>query len=276
MTKYNDILLKQKIQKKKEGRDSKIFWLIFGILFSLFCVWSVISIFGDYDGLANNWQQNMGYIVDGAIHPELSLLWDMNPVTGIIPNVLATLCIGIIGTFFGILIAIPLAVKGSNNLNPKNANSYKKFFALLRTFPALIIALLMIIVVGPNAFAGTLAILISSVGMLGKMIAEVIEEMDMGIVEALESSGASKNQVIMRGVIPYIFSHLISISMYRLDINIREAITIGIVGAGGMGTPILLALQAQNWPRVFMWTYVTIIVVLIIEFISNVSRKKIR
>lgn len=243
MDKYTEILSNQKIKRKKDKRDSKIFWSIFLILFTLFCIWSVISIFGDYDGLAKNWQQNLGYIAEGAIHPEISLLWDMNQATG---NVIATLCIGIIGTFFGILIAIPLAVRASNNLNPKNASTYKKVFALLRTFPALIIALLMIIIVGPNAFAGTLAILISSVGMLGKMIAEVIEEMDMGIIEALESSGASHNQVIMRGVIPYIFSHLISISMYRLDINIREAITIGIVGAGGMGTPILLALQATS------------------------------
>jgi len=261
--------------KKHIFKDNKLTWFYL-FLFAIFFIWSFVAIFSSFDGLANKWQENLSYIFEGMLHPNYELLFDMSPARGIIPNVVTTLCIGILGTSIGLLIALPLSVKASTNFNDKNAKSYKKAFALLRTVPALVIALMMVIVVGPNAFAGTLAIAISSIGMLGKMISEVIEEMDMGIVEALESSGATKNQVVIRGVIPYIFTNLISISLYRLDINVREAITIGMVGAGGMGTPIILALQAQNWPNVFMWTYVTIIMVVTIEFISSSYRKKVR
>lgn len=274
--KYNEMILAD----NRATRLSRLLSLLAFFIFLVLLLIATAYIFWGWEGLANQWQRNLNNIYMGMIHPNWQLFTDLrfnsNPQTGIIPATLTTIFMSVIGTLIGLLIALPLGIKGSINLNGKKAYKYKRSFAMMRTFPSFIIAIMMLVIVGPTAFAGTIAIGLASVGMLGKLISETVEEMDMGIVEAMESTGATRRQIIWRGVIPYIYSNLVSIAMYRLDINVRDSIMIGIVGAGGMGTAIILALQSQNWSDVFMWTYATIVVVIAIEVISNKYRQKLR
>src|SRR5690606_29408103 len=135
----------------------------------------------------------------------------------------------------GIIFSIILAVFAARNLTPHISISYliKGFAAFIRAVPSLIWAILFIIAVGLGPTPGIMAIAVSSIGMLLKNYAEAIEEVDIGVIEAIRATGGTMTHIILQGVIPSIINIFVSWSLFRFDINIRYAAVLGIVGAGG-------------------------------------------
>jgi phosphonate transport system permease protein len=151
----------------------------------------------------------------------------------------------------------------------------KLIVTMIRTFPELILALMFISVVGPGAPAGILALGIHSIGMLAKLFSESIESMDMGVKEALESCGGNYFEVLFRAVLPQVSPELISYTLYRFEINMRAASTLGLVGAGGIGAPLIFAIRSRAWPRAAIIILVLIVTVTIIDQISGRIRKRL-
>jgi phosphonate transport system permease protein len=187
-----------------------------------------------------------------------------------------TLMVAFLGTIIGTIVAIPLSFLGSRNIT----NNFVAFLVsvlvvFIRTMPFFVIGLIFIRVVGPGVFAGVLAIGFTSSGMLTKLYTENVEDMDKGILEALDSTGANNVQKLRTGIIPQLFANFVSNSLYRFDINVRNAIILGLIGAGRLGFELQAAIGNFRYRDAAAFLWGIIIVVMIIEFTSASLRKRL-
>ena len=197
-------------------------------------------------------------------------------IDGLPYAILETLAIAIAGTFISGILAIPFSIFAAQNIvGLKTARVGKFIITMIRTFPELILALIFIAIVGPGAPAGILALGIHSIGMLGKLYSEAIESMEIGVKEAIESVGGNKLEVLFRAILPQIAPEFMSYTLFRFEINMRAASTLGLVGAGGIGAPLLFAIRSRAWDRTFTIVIVLVITVTIIDFISGRIRKNL-
>ncbi len=189
-----------------------------------------------------------------------------------------TLNIATLGTLIGVIMAVPVAFLAARNTTP--STRFVRPLALLvivssRSINSLIWALLLVAVLGPGVLAGIVAIALRSIGFVGKLLYETIEEIDPAQVEAIEATGASTAQVMTWGVAPQIAPTLVGISVFRWDINIRESTVLGLVGAGGIGVKLEAALGTLAWPKVTTLLIVILATVVVSEWITARVREKL-
>jgi phosphonate transport system permease protein len=190
---------------------------------------------------------------------------------------LETIDIGIFGTVFAVVFALPLAILAARNTTPARPAYVcaRGLIAICRSVPDLVWALIFVTAVGLGPFAGALALTIHSVGMLGRLLAEVIEDMDTGPMEALASTGAGRLQVFSHAVVPTVLPSLLGISLFRLDENIRSSLVLGFVGAGGIGFQLLTAMSLFDYPTVSTLLVMTFIIVMGAERMSAWLRRRV-
>ncbi len=264
----------EKIEIKKELPWSTVLYRVvnYGGLIVLI-LWGMAGI--PYKGVMATARGTMASLVQGIFHPDMAYLTNTT-IDGLPYAVLETIAIAISGTFVSAVISIPFALLASQNIVGRRVSLIGKFIVtMIRTFPELILALIFISVVGPGAPAGILALGIHSIGMLGKLFSEAIESMDTGVKEALESCGGNRGEVLFRAVLPQVSPELISYTLYRFEINMRAASTLGLVGAGGIGAPLIFAIRTRSWSRAMIIVLVLIVTVSLIDMISSRVRKKL-
>ena len=190
---------------------------------------------------------------------------------------LETIDLAIFGTLFGVLMALPLAVLAASNVTPARPLYYlaRGVIALTRAVPDLVWALLFVTAVGLGPFPGALALSVHSIGMLGRLFSEVIEDMDFGPVEALTLTGASRLQVFAHAVVPGVLPSLLGISLYRFDENLRSSLVLGFVGAGGIGFRLLTAMNLFQYQTVSLLLIATFILVMAAERGSALLRRQV-
>jgi phosphonate transport system permease protein len=190
---------------------------------------------------------------------------------------LETVDIAIFGTVGGVIMALPLAVLAAANVTPSRTLYYlaRGIIGFARAVPDLVWALLFVTAVGLGPFPGGLALAVHSIGMLGRLSAETIEQMDMAPIEALSLTGARRIQVFTHGIIPTLLPSLLGISLYRLDENIRSSLVLGFVGAGGIGFQLLTAMNLFQYREVSLLLIVTFVIVLSAERMSAILREKL-
>jgi phosphonate transport system permease protein len=130
-------------------------------------------------------------------------------------------------------------------------------------------------VTGPGPFAGVLTLSVTSIGMIAKLYIEAIEELDQGIIEALDAAGCTGFQKIRYGILPQLTTNFLSTTIYRFEINLKNASVLGLVGAGGIGAPLIFAMTAYNWHEVGAILIGLIVLVLLVEFFSGKIRNKL-
>jgi phosphonate transport system permease protein len=191
--------------------------------------------------------------------------------------VLETVDIAMFGTFFGVLLALPLAWLAARNTSPAPFiyHATRSLIGICRAVPDLVWALLFVTAVGLGPFAGALALTIHSIGMLGRLLAETIEDMDMGPMEALSSTGAGRLQIFAHAVVPTVLPSLMGITLYRLDDNIRSSLVLGFVGAGGIGFQLLTAMNLFDYRTVSLLLIMTFVLVIGAERMSAALRKRV-
>lgn len=215
-------------------------------------------------------------IFSGLFHLDLGYIY-IPAGEDLLRGLLETFAIAVIGTFIASIICIPFAFLGARNmvkLRPVTGTS-KFILSIIRVFPEIVMALIFIKAVGPGSFSGVLALGIHSVGMLGKLFVEDIESLDFSAVESLKASGANKTKTLIFAVIPQILPSFISLILYRFELNLRSASILGLIGAGGIGTPLIFALQTRSWDRVGIILIGLVIMVAIVDLISGAIRKRI-
>lgn len=242
-------------------------WMALVVLLVVFLV-SASSLGIDTARIARGWAQ-LDRFFNRAFPPDIDTFWRLGPA------VLDTIQIGIVGTFIGIILSIVLGALAAKNMSPSLLLSFvlKTIFGLTRAIPALVWALLFIVAVGLGPLPGILALAVNSVGMLGKIFAETFEDVDIGVIEALRSTGAGPIQIFTQGFVPETLPKLISWSIFRLDINIRYASILGIVGAGGIGWELSRAARMGEFQSAITVTLVIFVVVWAIEQVSTTLRK---
>ncbi|WP_028402686.1 phosphonate ABC transporter, permease protein PhnE [Ectobacillus panaciterrae] len=215
-------------------------------------------------------------ILSGISHPDWEYVSQPDG-EDLLHGLVDTLAIAVLGTFISAILCVPFAFWSAKNMSRKKtiSGSGKFMLSFIRTFPELVMALMFIKAVGPGSFAGVLALGLHSIGMLGKLYAESIENMDLGPTEALVATGANRFQVLWYAVLPQVLPDFLSYTLYRFEINVRSAAILGVIGAGGIGTPLIFALSSRNWPRVGVILLGIIVMVTLIDFISGRIRKKI-
>jgi phosphonate transport system permease protein len=190
---------------------------------------------------------------------------------------LETVDLAIFGTVFGVLMALPLAVLAASNVTPARPLYFlaRGIIALTRAVPDLVWALLFVTAVGLGPFPGALALSVHSIGMLGRLFSEVIEDMDFGPVEALNLTGASRLQVFTHAVVPGVLPSLLGIGLYRFDENLRSSLVLGFVGAGGIGFRLLTAMNLFQYRTVSLLLVATFILVMAAERGSALLRRQV-
>ena len=221
------------------------------------------------------------YLLDAHIQAG-DLLTRMYPpdwgITGrILAPMLETIHIATLGTIITFVVAIPLAFLSARNTTPNWITWFIGRFILVtsRSINTIVWALIFVAIFGPGAMAGIWAIAFRSLGFMGKLIAEAIEEIDVGPVEAIEATGASRLKVLLVGVLPQVLPVIFGTTMYRWDINIRESTVLGFVGAGGIGIELYSSINLFRWSEVSVIVFAILLVVIFSEFISAASRSRI-
>ena len=189
-----------------------------------------------------------------------------------------TLNIATLGTLLGIVMAIPVAFLAARNTTP--STTLLRPVALLvivasRSINSLIWALLLVAIIGPGLLAGIMAIALRSIGFVGKLLYEAIEEIDEAQVEAVTATGASGWQVMDYAVVPQVLPAFAGISVFRWDINIRESTILGLVGAGGIGVQLESSLARLAWAEVTVIFAVILATVVLSEWVSARVRQAI-
>jgi phosphonate transport system permease protein len=188
-----------------------------------------------------------------------------------------TIHIATLGTLLALILAVPVGVLAARNLVPSTPVNLvaKLILVSSRSVNSLVWALLFVGIFGPGALAGTLAIAFRSVGFVGKLFGEALEEAQPGPLEALTAAGAPWLSRMSFGYWPQVKPAFWSIALFRWDINVRESAVLGLVGAGGIGMALDTALNLFQWDRVAVILAAIFAVVIIAELVVTQVRKRV-
>ncbi len=256
-------------------RRPKYWWLytLTAVIVAAALYWSGSAI--EYKGIAAKGSDVAYGIIHGILHPDMNLLLNSTP-EGIPYLLFETVAIALLGTLIGGLLAIPFSFLGSSNIVPKWAVLlFRALILLIRTIPSFVWALMWIRVTGPGAFCGVLTQSVCSIGMISKMYINAIEDLDTRILESLDAAGCTTFQKIRYGILPQLYANFVSTLIYRFDINIKDATTLGVVGAGGIGAALIQCIASRRWSMVGAFMCGLILLMLVIELFSTKIRKKL-
>ncbi|MGY0402135.1 phosphonate ABC transporter, permease protein PhnE [Carnobacterium jeotgali] len=266
--------MSEMIENQFENEQKKgFYWISIATILLVAFIWSVSSI--EVQSLNESGLTIASNIFRGLMNPDLELLFGLT-TGGVLYLLFETICIAFLGTIFGAILAIPIAFLMAPSVVPAPiAYIVRLVVIVIRTVPALVYGLMFIRVTGPGPFAGVLTMSITSIGMVSKLYVDIIEDLDISILESLTSMGCTTFEKIRFGIIPQLFSNFLSITIYRFDMNLRDATILGLVGAGGIGAPLIFAMNSYRWNEVGSILVGLIVLILLVEFFSNKMRARL-
>jgi phosphonate transport system permease protein len=265
----NDIVTKTyNLQPKHLKRN-----LFLSFIFTTLLVWSLGIL--NYSGSNETGLTIARSIFLALFNPSQNLLFSFG-VDSIPFLMFETLGIAVLGTILGAVLSVPFAFLSSRNIVGKYFSWFgNTIITIIRTFPFFVLALMFVRVTGPGPFTGVLTTAVLSIGMMSKLYIESIEDIDRGVLDALDATGATTFQKIRYGILPQLTANFISVVLLRFDINVKNATVLGLVGAGGIGFTLISAMGSFRWNDVAAALIGIIVVVLVVEFFSNFIRNKL-
>ncbi|WP_028357371.1 phosphonate ABC transporter, permease protein PhnE [Brackiella oedipodis] len=245
----------------------KVYSLLSLVIFILFLGWSFaaagISVQELVTGLPN-----MANIAVEMIPPATDRLVPM------MKSVLVTFQMALVGTVIGVLLSLPLAVLMSRNYTPHPLirSFIRSLVSFIRTIPDLAWALFFVASVGLGPFAGTLTLIMDTIGFCARFFAEAIEEVDDGPPEALTAIGASKLAIIVCAALPMAMPSFINSSLFALEKAVRSSVVLGLVGAGGIGAELATAMELFRFDQAATIILMIFVLVLSVEKVSSHAR----
>ncbi len=209
--------------------------------------------------------------------------WSFSPALLEVVNAMfVTIFIALLATTFATLIAAPLSFLAARNITrrgPLGTLVYgltRAFLNVARAFDPLVMAIVFALIVGfGKPFAGVLALVVVTVASIGRMFADIVEDIDPGPIEAVNATGATSLQSVRYAVVPQIIPNFLSFIIYHWDINIRISTVIGFVGAGGIGLYLFERLNSFEYHKASTALLSIIVVVWSLDFISAQVRKRL-
>lgn len=252
------------------------FFLLLVALIILFYAYALqvseFSLIALWRGLPNLWKILLSFLT-----PEISREWMSTALKGLWETVM----MAILGTTLGVILTFPLSFLAARNLVGDSLISrsiyglIRGIFNLCRTLDAMVLAILFVVAVGIGPFPGVLALVVHSVGMLGKLFSEAIEQVDPGVVEAVTATGASPVQKISFGILPQVFPSFVGFILFRLDANVRMSTVLGLVGAGGIGYLLKQSIDVLAYRQAATLLWEIGIVVTLFDFFSAWARSRL-
>ncbi|WP_215401728.1 MULTISPECIES: phosphonate ABC transporter, permease protein PhnE [unclassified Leucobacter] len=213
---------------------------------------------------------NMGEFLSRLFPP------DFSKIDTILRLLLETFQMAVVGTVLGAGLALLVAFCAASNIAPKWLYFPSRWIMnIIRSVPDLVFALMFVSAVGLGPFAGILAMTLGSIGSIGKIFAEAMEQVDPGPVTAMEAVGASKRQIIQYGILPQAAPLLTSYTLLLFEGNVRGATILGLVGAGGIGLELTTALRMYDYGHLSAIIICIVLLVTAIDQGSAYIRKKI-
>lgn len=211
---------------------------------------------------------NMAEYARGFLEPDFSE-WRYY-----LSEMIVTVQIALWGTFLAVVLAVPFAILSAHNMAPWWVlHPVRRLMDLFRAIHEVVFAVLFVVAVGLGPFAGVMALFIHTTGILAKLFSEAVEAIDPRPVEAIRTTGASRIQSVVFGVIPQVLPLWISYSLYRLESNIRSATILGLIGAGGIGQVMFESIRGFYYPQSSAMIIIVVITVSLMDLLSQQLRK---
>ncbi len=208
---------------------------------------------------------------------DVSQYWAFIQSEGLFGHAITTLSIAIAGTALGIPLALLFSVLGNERVLPFPLNFFfRGIMSAIRSIPALVWALIYVPLGGISPFTATLAVATDTIGNLGRLFTEELEEIDDGPIEAIDSTGADHSQTVVFGMLSQVLNPFIAWTLYILEVNVRIAVTLGIIGAGGLGFVLMNQQQMFNYTEMMATIVVIFFLIISVEMISTRTRAYIR
>jgi phosphonate transport system permease protein len=190
---------------------------------------------------------------------------------------LQTVCMAVLGTVVAFVISVPIGFLAARNTTPHPAIRWlaRGLITVCRSVPDLVFAIVFVEALGIGILPGILALGVHSVGMLGKLFAESIEQVPPAPSEAVASTGARRLQHLTTSVVPQVLPSFSSIAIYRLDINLRSSVVLGYVGAGGIGFALNAAMGELLFREAVAIVLVIFVLIVIMEVVAALIRRSL-
>lgn len=190
---------------------------------------------------------------------------------------LVTLGMAFLGSFLGLLVALPFSFMAARNTNRYRLvyGGTRIFLSFLRSIPEIVFGLIFVTVFGLGPFPAMIAIWIHNVGVLGKLISELIEAADEGPQEAMRAVGAKKTIAHLFSILPQIWPNVLSHYFYRFEVAIRTSLILGIVGGGGIGQRLFIHFNTFQYQAVAIDVLLIMIMVIAVDFFGSKVREKV-
>ena len=196
---------------------------------------------------------------------------------GLVGEAGITLAIALAGTIMGAPLALLFGILGNERVTPFPLNFlFRGVMSIIRSIPALVWALIYVPLGGITPVTATLALGTDTIGELGRLLTDELEEVDDGPIEGIRSTGAGKPQIITFGMIPQMVRPFIAWAMFVLENNVRSAVSLGIIGAGGLGVTLTIEQQTFNFTNMMATILFIVILVISVEMISQRTRSYLR
>ncbi|WP_371843061.1 phosphonate ABC transporter, permease protein PhnE [Rhodococcus triatomae] len=224
--------------------------------------------------VASIWASGIDFsrTVDGLATTGPTLALFFPPGTGgiwseLLAQLVVTVQIALAATLLGLILAVPVGILAARNVSPSPAvaKGFRIFIVTVRGIPDLIIAIIFIVITGLGATAGALALSVGAVGLLSKLIADSLEETDVRVQHAVAAGGATRSQTFVAATLRQSAPALVAHLFYQLDVNVRAATLLGVVGAGGIGFYLM------NAARVMQFDVVTTIVLMVFAVVMTIE-----
>jgi phosphonate transport system permease protein len=192
-------------------------------------------------------------------------------------SVLTTFQMALVGTVIGVALSLPLGVLAAANLTPHPLvrDGVRALVSFFRTVPDLAWALFFVASVGLGPFAGTLAIVVDTIGFCGRFFAENLEEVDPGPAEAMAAMGANRLDVVACAAMPAAMPSLINTSLFALEKAVRSSVVLGLVGAGGIGAELAVSMEMFRYDQAATIILMVFVLVIAVEHVSSSARRRL-
>jgi len=213
---------------------------------------------------------NMAEYAQGFLRPDFSD-WRFYA-----EEMIVTIQIAIWGTALAVILSIPFGILCSHNMAPWWVlQPVRRLMDLCRAIHEVVFAVLFVVAVGLGPFAGVMALFVHTTGVLAKLFSEAVEAIDPRPVEAIRTTGASRLQQIIYGVIPQVLPLWISYSLYRLESNVRAATVLGLIGAGGIGQVLFETIRGFYYPQAAAILLIVALTVTLMDLLSQQLRRRV-
>ncbi|WP_249869579.1 phosphonate ABC transporter, permease protein PhnE [Oceanobacillus saliphilus] len=245
-------------------------YFILGIL-AILIIWSWVGTKFHIMDLFSGFSNMAIFIFQDLLPP------DFTTIPSFVGPILETLYMSYVGLLFSVTFSLFFGLMAAKNttVHPAVAIVSRSFIAFLRSIPAMVWGILLVAAIGLGPLAGTLALGLSGIGILGKAFADLLEEIDENQVNAVRATGANWYQVIGQAVWPQFKPGFVGWSLYKMDLNIREASVLGVVGAGGIGFALEGSISLFQYQQASVGILAIFALILVVEFITAKLREKI-